>query len=86
MGVGEHSRRGHIDRPSHVTKPLAARAPQLSTRKAWAWYAVAAISYIGAGIWHKALLNWIAGPLWLVVVVVIGPPLRRRVVNGADGR
>jgi hypothetical protein len=37
------------------------------------WYLVAAFSYIGLGIFHKFLLNWFVGPLWLVGVVVVGP-------------
>jgi hypothetical protein len=45
----------------------------LSARETWVWYLVAAASYIMAGIWQKGLLNWIIGPAWLVVVVVVGP-------------
>ena len=37
------------------------------------WYVVAAVTYIGVGIYHKGLLNWIVGPAWLVAVVVVGP-------------
>jgi hypothetical protein len=37
------------------------------------WYLAAAISYILLGIWHKWLLNWFVGPLWLVAFVVLGP-------------
>lgn len=48
----------------------------------WFWYLAAAVSYIVLGIFHKFLLNWIVGPLWLVAVVVVGPAvwdrLRRR--------
>lgn len=48
----------------------------------WYWYLAAAVSYIGFGIFHKFLLNWFVGPVWLVAVVVIGPAvvdrLRRR--------
>ena len=53
------------------------------------WYVLAAISYVLVGIWHKWLLNWLIGPIWLVVTVVVGPwsvdrlkrrqrPVRRR--------
>lgn len=39
---------------------------------------VAAVSYVGVGMFHKFVLNWIIGPLWLVAVVVIGPAVRER--------
>ena len=45
----------------------------------WIWYVVAALTYIGAGILQKGLLNWIVGPVWLVTVVVAGPWLFDRV-------
>jgi hypothetical protein len=37
------------------------------------WTMIAAVSYIVLSIWHKWLLNWILGPVWLVGWVVIGP-------------
>jgi hypothetical protein len=49
------------------------------------WYLVAAVSYIGFGIFHKFLLNWFIGPLWLVGVVVLGP-LASDVVRGRRRR
>lgn len=45
----------------------------------WFWYLLAAISYISLGIWHKWLLNWFVGPVWLVGIVVIGPWLTDRI-------
>ena len=45
----------------------------------WFWYLAAAISYILLGIWHKWLLNWFVGPVWLVAFIVIGPWLTDRV-------
>lgn len=44
----------------------------------WFWYLAAAISYILLGIWHKWLLNWFVGPVWLVVFIVVGPWLTDR--------
>ena len=41
----------------------------------WFWYVVAAVSYILAGIWNKWLLNWLLGPIWLVGVICLGPPM-----------
>ena len=52
---------------------------RLVGREEWVWYLLAAISYIVLGIWHKWLLNWIMGPVWLVTIVVIGPWLTDRV-------
>lgn len=46
---------------------------RLIGREEWFWYLAAAVSYIVLGIFHKFLLNWIVGPLWLVAVVVVGP-------------
>jgi energy-converting hydrogenase Eha subunit G len=43
------------------------------------WYAAAAVSYVILSLWHKWLLNWFVGPLWLVVVVTAGPSLVDRV-------
>lgn len=37
------------------------------------WYLVASVSYIGFGVFHKFLLNWFVGPLWLVGIIVAGP-------------
>jgi cyanate permease len=55
---------------------------RLSATETWVWYLIAAVSYIGFGMFHKWLLTWFLGPAWLVGVVVVGPPvwdrLRRR--------
>jgi hypothetical protein len=52
------------------------------------WYVVAAVTYIGFGIYQKWLLNWFVGPAWLVAVVVVGPWLtdqvRGRLRPGGD--
>lgn len=50
-------------------------SPRLTGAAEWFWYAFAGITYIVAGIWHKWILNWIVGPVWLVAVVCFGPPL-----------
>ena len=39
----------------------------------WFWYVAAAVGYVNFGIWHKWLLNWVVGPVWLVTVVCLGP-------------
>lgn len=44
----------------------------------WLWYLAAGVSYIMLGIWHKWLLNWFVGPVWLVGIVVVGPWLSDR--------
>ena len=57
---------------------------RLTGREEWVWYVLAAVSYIVLGIWHKWLLNWFVGPLWLVTIIVVGPWLTDRL--GLTGR
>jgi len=40
-----------------------------------ALYFLAGITYIGFGMFHKFLLNWIIGPVWLVAWVWLVPAL-----------
>ncbi len=42
------------------------------------WYGIAFVSYVVLAIWHKWLLNWFVGPLWLVATVWVGPLVVRR--------
>lgn len=53
-------------------------------------YLAAAVSYIGLGLYHKWLLNWIVGPLWLIawlqVAPAIGRGLRRIAWPGPQGQ
>jgi hypothetical protein len=48
----------------------------------WFWYLFAGITYVGVSLWQKFLLNWLVGPVWLIVVIWAGPAvydrLRRR--------
>ena len=39
------------------------------------WYGFAGVTYVGASLVEKGLLNWFVGPLWLVAVVCAGPAL-----------
>ncbi len=57
---------------------------RLTGGEEWVWYLVAAVSYILLGVWHKWLLNWFVGPLWLVTIIVVGPWLTDRL--GLTGR
>lgn len=41
----------------------------LGRRAELALYAVAAITYIGTALVYKGVLNWVVGPLWVVVWV-----------------
>lgn len=50
-------------------------ARRLSTRETWVWYTLAFVSYVTLSIWHKFLLNWIIGPLWLVAFAWLGPAI-----------
>jgi hypothetical protein len=48
--------------------------PAWYTRRAEvALYILAGVTYVGLGMFHKFLLNWIIGPLWLVAVVWLVP-------------
>jgi len=38
-----------------------------------ALYVLAAVTYVGFGMFHKFLLNWIIGPVWLVAWVWLVP-------------
>ena len=47
-----------------------------------ALYVLAAVTYVGFGMFHKFLLNWIIGPVWLVAWVWLVPA----VIEGARRR
>jgi len=38
-------------------------------------YLLAGASYVGLGIFNKWLLNWVIGPIWLVVWIWLVPGL-----------
>lgn len=62
---------------------------RLTGGEEWFWYLFAAVTYIVAGIWHKWILNWLIGPIWLVVIIVAGPWLFdtvRATLAGRGGR
>jgi cyanate permease len=61
-------------------------AGRLTGAAEWFWYIAAAIGYIAFGIWHRWLLNWFVGPLWLVAVVSVGPALVDLVLGLFTGR
>lgn len=42
-------------------------------------YVLAAVSYVGLGMFHKFLLNWIIGPIWLVGWLWAAPVIVDRV-------
>lgn len=48
---------------------------RLTGRETAFWYGLAGVTYVGASMFHKFLLNWIIGPVWLVAVVWFGPLL-----------
>jgi hypothetical protein len=59
---------------------LRARAVHVrfGAHEQWLWTLLAAASYVGLSIWHKWLLNWIVGPMWLVAWVVLAPIVARQ--------
>ena len=45
----------------------------------WYWYGAAFVGYVALGYFFKsAVLNWIVGPLWLVVWLYLVPKALRR--------
>ncbi len=72
--------------------PIVARTDFRGSRRLvgaeeWFWYLAAAVSYILLGIWHKWLLNWFVGPVWLVAFIVAGPWVTDRIgITSRTGR
>ena len=54
-------------------------ARRLSGPETWFWYVFAGVTYVLVAVWHKFVLNWIVGPLWLVMIVVLGPDIWDRI-------
>ena len=52
---------------------------RLRGREEWFWYVAAGVSYTGLAIFHKWLLDWVIGPLWLVGFVCLGPAIVDRI-------
>lgn len=59
---------------------------RLAGLEEWCWYLAAGVSYIVLGIWHKWLLNWLVGPVWLIAVVSIGPAVLDRLRTALGDR
>lgn len=47
--------------------------PWLTPRVEVLLYVLAAVTYVGFGMFHKFLLNWIIGPVWLVAWLWLVP-------------
>lgn len=45
-------------------------------------YLLAGASYVALGVFHKFLLNWIIGPIWLVAWIWAVPALVERLRQG----
>jgi uncharacterized membrane-anchored protein len=75
-----------VSRPRDSTPdpPLSAPTrrpgdPEWYTRRIeLALYVAAGVSYVVLGMFHKFLLNWLIGPIWLVVWVWAAPALVER--------
>jgi hypothetical protein len=71
--------------PDAGTPPLSAPTgrpgdPAWYTRRIeLALYVLAGVTYVGLGMFHKFLLNWIIGPIWLVAWVWAVPAVVERV-------
>jgi hypothetical protein len=57
---------------------MASAKPAGEPRRHLALYVFAAVSYIVVGMIEKSLLNWVVGPLWLLVVLAAGLRLTSR--------
>lgn len=74
--------------PPPPAAPMAAPTgrpgdPEWYTRRLeLALYVLAGATYVGLGIFHKFLLNWVIGPVWLVAWVWAVPALVERIRRG----
>ena len=49
------------------------------------WYGLAGATYCGVAIFEKGILNWIVGPIWLVLFISAGPVLADRLRGRRPG-
>ncbi len=73
------------DEPGEPPAPPRVRPddpPWLTSRVELALYVAAAVTYVGFGMFHKFLLNWIIGPLFPVFVLYVVPTAVRALVRG----
>jgi hypothetical protein len=47
-------------------------------------YVLAGVSYVVLGVFHKFLLNWVIGPIWLVTWIWAVPVLVERIRGRLD--
>jgi hypothetical protein len=59
-------------------RPAGNDPPWYDRRWELALYLSAGATYIGVAMFHKFLLNWIIGPIWLVAWVWLVPVLVER--------
>jgi hypothetical protein len=72
----------HRSRAARTDPPLDHRGSRrLTGREQAVWYLVAGITYVVAALNEKALLTWLVGPAWVVVVLWFGPPLVDRLTG-----
>jgi hypothetical protein len=72
-----------------MTDPVAGAQPAAADRPdyAWFWYLLALASYVALGVWlRSAVLNWIVGPLYLLVVFYLVPRAVRSLTAGRARR
>jgi hypothetical protein len=65
--------------PASVVRLDGRGSRRLGVGESVLWYGLAGGSYVALSIFHKWLLNWFIGPLWLVAFVWAGPALVNRV-------
>lgn len=50
----------------------------------WGWYLAALVMYVAAGYFLKSwLLNWVVGPLFMLIVLYLVPAAIRRLLRPA---
>lgn len=49
-------------------------------RRGFVTYPLAVVTYVVAGLAWKPLLNWVVGPVWVVLVVGVLPDIAARTV------
>ena len=68
-----------VDPPSAAHTGRADDPPWYTRRIELVLYVLAGVTYVGFGMFHKFLLNWIIGPVWLVAWVWAVPAAIERV-------
>ncbi len=64
-----------------VESPPGSRVDWWARNQGWVLYPLACLSYAALGLAWKPALNWIVGPLWVLLVVWVVPATVVRVIG-----